>query len=383
MDLRHDHGALIHVVRACDNADAPDLVAIGGENSVSVLLITNTAADLLASFHVGSRITALAWSPRAVSPSSSDQWFIELTAASSNFGLHLLTKTPDVDEDIFPFGGGLSGHHGTVNEMTFCGGPTDDIARYVATVSDDKMLMVWDLRPNVDIPSIPQSRSPFLATSPEAGGGGGGSSSTRPQPTAYVISFPHALTSVCAHASTTKELLVADARGSLALIDWRSDPSHAPADAAWHHPRVLEFAAPRAIAGGAGAFPASSAWQQSNPDIIGAVHRSRFSLWDLSKLHGGKPTLSGASFPEGAHRFRWCPTYPEYFAISTRSAAARGATIHVHSALHVHAHVEPTAFTLAPRPLCVRDFDFMSLKGIPRIAAAVGHELVVFYIGME
>jgi len=39
MDLRHDHGALIHVVRACDNADAPDLVAIGGENTVSVLFI--------------------------------------------------------------------------------------------------------------------------------------------------------------------------------------------------------------------------------------------------------------------------------------------------------------------------------------------------------
>ena len=58
-----------------------------------------------------------------------------LTAASSNFGLHLLTKTPDVDEDIFPFGGGLSGHHGLVSDMTFCGGPTDDIARYVATVS--------------------------------------------------------------------------------------------------------------------------------------------------------------------------------------------------------------------------------------------------------
>jgi hypothetical protein len=246
-----------------------------------------------------------------------------------------------------------------------------------------------------------------------------------------VISFPHALSAVCAHASTTKDLLVADVRGSLALVDWRSDPAHAPADAAWHHPRVVEFAAPRAIAGGAGAFPPSAAWQHANPDMyvllppfpsrplafvkshpplsvssdlslslarthttnththtrkthsIGAVHRSRFSLWDLSKLHGGKPTLSGASFPEGAHRFRWCPTYPEYFAISTRSAGARGATIHVHSALHAHAHAEPTAFTLAPRPLCVRDFDFVSLKGIPRIAAAVGHELVVFYIGLE
>jgi len=116
---------------------------------------------------------------------------------------------------------------------------------------------------------------------------------------------------------------------------------------------------------------------------IGAVHRSRFSLWDLSKLQGGKPALSGASFPEGAHRFRWCPTYPEYFAISTRNAGARGATIHVHSAMHAHAHVEPTAFTLAPRPLCVRDFDFVPLKGIPRIAAAVGHELIVFPIGVE
>jgi hypothetical protein len=58
-----------------------------------------------------------------------------LTAASSNFGLHLLTKTPDVDENIFPFGGGLSGHHGLVSDITFCGGPTDDTARYVATVS--------------------------------------------------------------------------------------------------------------------------------------------------------------------------------------------------------------------------------------------------------
>ena len=43
MDLRHDHGALIHVVRACDNADAPNLIAIGGENSVSVLLIVCAA----------------------------------------------------------------------------------------------------------------------------------------------------------------------------------------------------------------------------------------------------------------------------------------------------------------------------------------------------
>ena len=47
MDLRHDHGALIHVVRACDNADASDIVAIGGENSVSVLIIVCAAAIVI------------------------------------------------------------------------------------------------------------------------------------------------------------------------------------------------------------------------------------------------------------------------------------------------------------------------------------------------
>jgi hypothetical protein len=130
--------------------------------------------------------------------------------------------------------------------------------------------MVWDLRPNVDIPSIPQSRSLSRSRSLSPSSSSGASplnASSRPQPTAYVISFPHALSSVCAHASTTKDLLVADVRGSLALIDWRSDPSHAQADAAWHHPRVIELAAPRAIAGGAAAFPASAAWQQANPDM--------------------------------------------------------------------------------------------------------------------
>jgi hypothetical protein len=124
------------------------------------------------------------------------------------------------------------------------------------------MLMVWDLRPNVDIPSAPLSRSPT-----DLDHSGGNTSNSRSQPTAYVISFPHALTSVSAHASTTKDLLVADVRGSLSLIDWRSDPSHAPTTNAWHHPHVIEFSAPRAIAGGAGAFPASAAWQQANPDM--------------------------------------------------------------------------------------------------------------------
>ena len=58
-----------------------------------------------------------------------------IAAASADFGLYLLTKSQDEGENIFPFGGGLSGHHGRVNDITFCGGGGEDSTRYVATVS--------------------------------------------------------------------------------------------------------------------------------------------------------------------------------------------------------------------------------------------------------
>ena len=74
--------------------------------------------------------------------------------------------------------------------------------------------MVWDLHPNVDIPSAPLSPSPPSHRARSNDSQTGGSGNARPQPTAYVISFPHALSSVCAHATTTKGLLVADVRGS-------------------------------------------------------------------------------------------------------------------------------------------------------------------------
>ena len=60
---------------------------------------------------------------------------LRLTAASTDFCLHLLTKSSSFRENVFPFGGGLSGHHGKINDMTFCGGRSEDSGRYVATVS--------------------------------------------------------------------------------------------------------------------------------------------------------------------------------------------------------------------------------------------------------
>ena len=93
------------------------------------------------------------------------------------------------------------------------------------------------------------------------------SSSMHPQPTTYVKSFSQMLSSVCAHAMTTKDLLVTSVHDSLTLIDWHLDPSHAQADVAWHHPCIVELAAPCTIAGVVVAFPASAAWQQANLDM--------------------------------------------------------------------------------------------------------------------
>ena len=58
-----------------------------------------------------------------------------LTVASADHGLHLLTKTPLLEESAFRFGGCLTGHHGKVNDMAFCGGQGTDNMRYIGTVS--------------------------------------------------------------------------------------------------------------------------------------------------------------------------------------------------------------------------------------------------------
>lgn len=61
--------------------------------------------------------------------------FFRIAAAGADFGLYLLTKSSAEEENIFPFGRGLSGHHGKIHEMAYCGGQSEDSSRYLATVS--------------------------------------------------------------------------------------------------------------------------------------------------------------------------------------------------------------------------------------------------------
>lgn len=117
--------------------------------------------------------------------------------------------------------------------------------------------MVWDLNPTLAISSPP-------SLDMESG------LSTRVQPTAYVINFPHALTTVCSHPSTSKEFLVADARGSIFLTDWRSDPD-ANEQASWRNAGIVELVEPRAMAdavcGRSVKWSSSVAWRRDSVDM--------------------------------------------------------------------------------------------------------------------
>ncbi|KAG6869003.1 hypothetical protein C0993_005661 [Termitomyces sp. T159_Od127] len=257
MDLEHHHSTRVDAVRACYNDDATDLLAVAGEHSVDVLIISDSDCQTLASFYIGARTTALAWSPLTVSPTVSDNWHIELAVADADFGLHLLRKSFQGDETTFPFGGGLTGHHGKINDMAFCGGRGEDSSRYLATVSDDKMLMVWDLQPPAD--------PPFRERSAE-----NEDRNDRPRPTAYVIAFPNPLTTVNSHPSTSKEFLVSDCRGSIFLTDWRSDPQEMDQDV-WRHSSLLELVEPSAlyehIMDSPTRWSASVAWRRDTSDM--------------------------------------------------------------------------------------------------------------------
>ena len=48
-----------------------------------------------------------------------------------------------------------------------------------------------------------------------------------------------------------------------------------------------------------------------------------------------------------------------------------------------HLQTQATSITIAPRPHRVIDFDWLATRGVPRIVAAVGKDVVIFSISEE
>lgn len=119
--------------------------------------------------------------------------------------------------------------------------------------------------------------------------------------------------------------------------------------------------------------------------MFNPIFRPLFTL-SPSFTNPNSPHLAASSYTSISlpSSNRWCQTYPEYFAISTRSPS-KGALLNIYNSSYAGAHstAQPTVFTFGPRPLRVQDFDFLAMGGIPRIAAAVGRELIVFLIGVD
>jgi hypothetical protein len=262
--------------------------------------------------------------------------------------------------------------------------------------------MVWDLNPEAEMETSPISPSHTPG---------------RSLPTAYVIPFPYPLVDVKSHPSSSKEFLVADSHGSIFLTDWRTDPMD-NGEQTWRHHSLVELVEPKVMAdtmSGIMVYGAGSvAWRRDAVDMcvlslfvtlnlrltnkqnsIGAVYGSTFSVWDIAKVQGGKPQGSGP-LPEGGQHFRyvvswlkelklteddrWCPTYPDIFAISSQSRT-KGATIQIFNTKYIH--TQPLSVTLVSAPHVVRDFDFMADQGTTRVVAAIGKELFIFEINIE
>lgn len=114
--------------------------------------------------------------------------------------------------------------------------------------------MVWDLTPQI----VTDTQLDI------------GSPDSRPQPTAYVMAYPHPLTSIDSHSSTTKELLVSDCRGTIYITDWRSDPGASDQES-WRSANVLELTDPHALSeasvGLSLSLSGSVAWRRDSPDM--------------------------------------------------------------------------------------------------------------------
>lgn len=81
--MKYQSNSQIHVLQACQDDDAHDLFAIGLGQGVEILRVTDSACESLAIFHIGSRITAIAWSPKTISPSSTEDWIVEYVFATT------------------------------------------------------------------------------------------------------------------------------------------------------------------------------------------------------------------------------------------------------------------------------------------------------------
>lgn len=288
--------------------------------------------------------------------------------ASEDMCLRRLLSSPKHQERVKLFPGGLTGHHGRINDVCFC--TSESYQTHVASVGDDGLL-VWNLYPGTydsDKENENKGDDMRLDSDPEEDGDTEdeevdqaldpdyrGSQRRRrtkvsmfysdakldetqtlddddddeEQPVRafnYPIPFSHPLHSIAAHPSSADQFMVSDTHGTVYIIDWTEVDREKPEG--WRGHRVVELVDPRALTDRS-SWGGAASWKPDDINVsvallnhglastgtncllcrivfcsVGATYGSHWCIWDTRKLHGGKPIASGMGQEYGGSRFR-------------------------------------------------------------------------------
>lgn len=197
--------------------------------------------------------------------------------------MRLLTYTPNRHEVTV-----VGQTHTVYNDLAWCATPGYE--QYIAGAGQDCTLQLWDMDP------------------PEG------------PPRCFTRPLDAPVQTVAFHTKVPKLLLTVEASGVGRLIDWLATIApgvHTVQSAA-------AFAEPHAAAAFATQHtptPGRAAWQAQDPDTIGALLGSRWSVWNVG-AQSAQPTrpmttgvLSAGALPSAGH-FAFCPTNARLFAVA-------------------------------------------------------------------
>lgn len=219
-----------------------------------------------------------------------------LVVASEDKCLRRLTCGASQKQNVKLFPGGLTGHHGRINDVCFCNPGTYET--HVASVGDDGFLL-WNLYPQAEALDNDESMErigsagdtdeevensarqddangvrsrrtklqSFYSTGVPATTNDGNENAEEDlepaRATNYPIPFSHPLHSISSHPKSANQFMVSDTHGTVFIIDWTKLDQEKPQG--WRGHRVVELVDPRGLSDSASAWGGSAHW---NPDDL-------------------------------------------------------------------------------------------------------------------
>ncbi|WFD43500.1 hypothetical protein MPSI1_002162 [Malassezia psittaci] len=324
-------------------SDAPlakTILAVATRNTLSIY--TSQVSDRRLSFRqinsylIGSAISALAFSPGSQYGEQDGVHKIEMVIAVGN-DIQLVS---DSDQGVAVTTVGKIPGTRVVLDIAWSSAPGYE--QYLATACSDNSLQLWDLEPA-------QGGAPVYRT--------------------LMVKEP--VQTVAFHPRLPKLLLVVDASGTGRFIDWFA--SFAPGSHKLQ--TAASFSEAKAVAANFTQGVQSlgqAAWQAQNPDLVGAVFGSRWSIWNVAADNSMAAQLqvsgkTGTHVQPGHGFFAFATTNSRLFSVAnqTLSHAQLASTRSLANGLDLHSRatadsdstiqIIDLAFPQSPRTIAVHN----------------------------